>query len=81
MRMRRLLFLLNIGGGDRNVTARSELMRRELSVGALHDIPRSVTIDGNIGFAVAVVIARNRFIRIQAPINTVKSVVGTSQDI
>ncbi len=56
MRMRRLLFLLNIGGGDRNVTARSELLRRELSVGALHDIPRSVAINRRVRSPVAVII-------------------------
>ncbi len=53
---RRLPHLLSIGGGDRNIAVRAELLRHELSVGSLQDIPKAVAKDGDIGSTVAVVI-------------------------
>ncbi len=47
----------------------------------MHDIPSAVAVDGDVGSSVTVVIARHGFIRVQAPLNCLKNIVRTSQDI
>ena len=77
----RLPHLLSICSGDRNIAARAELLIAETSVWTLDDIPRSVTINGDVRSPVAVVIARRGFIRRQAPFGNRNQTIRASQDI
>ena len=49
--------LLSVGSSDGNIAWCAELLRGELSVRALHDIPSAVAINSDVGFAGTIVIS------------------------
>ena len=64
--------------GNRLVRYRAELNARK-TIGGLQEIPHSVAIDGDVGFAVAVVVRRDRFIGCRAELRAEKSITTAEQ--
>ena len=72
--------LLNISGSDRNIAAQTEILITEISVCTLDDIPNAVPINGDVCFAVAVVVARHGFVGCQAPLISQRRIIRASQN-
>ncbi len=63
------------------IAAQAELIDADVSVCALHNPPIAVSINGNVRFTVAVIIARCRNVGWQAKLQRAKTSVTALQDI
>ncbi len=68
-------------GGRGNVRRRSEINRVESIGGRFQTIPRTTAVNGDVGFAVAVVIRRNGFVADLSELRNDKRIILAAVDI